>query len=91
MVSGLGYEITVGPTTGSLLDAKLRETSSVGGSISVFGLIIELGGSGSPARRGQTHRFTWDRASGTFRVIPNYGIDCATVVGVVGEPFGRQF
>ncbi|KAJ3456627.1 hypothetical protein MRS44_016650 [Fusarium solani] len=88
VVSGLGYEITVGTTTASLLDAKLRETSSAGGSISVFGILIELGGSGSPTRRGQTHGFTWDRASRTFKVIPNYHNSCATVVGVVGEAFG---
>ncbi|KAL2673947.1 hypothetical protein Neosp_012393 [[Neocosmospora] mangrovei] len=92
VVSGLGYEITVGPETGSLLDSKLREASSAGGSISVFGLLIELGGSGgSTTRKGQTHRFTWDRASRTFKVIPNYDNNYATVVGAVGHPYGRQF
>ncbi|KAJ4199837.1 hypothetical protein NW767_007817 [Fusarium falciforme] len=39
----------------------------------------------------QAHGFTWDKVSRIFKVIPNYGSNCVTVIGVIGEPFGRQF
>ncbi|RSL44901.1 hypothetical protein CEP53_011018 [Fusarium sp. AF-6] len=88
VISGLGYEITVGSSTASTLDTKLKETTAAGGSISIFGIPIGLGGSGSSSKEKETHRTTWDKASRTFKVLPNYDSNCATVVGVVGEPFG---
>lgn len=87
VISGLGYEISVGASTAETLDTKLKETTSAGGSISVFGIPIGLGGSGSSTKEKETHRTSWDKASRTFKVIPNFDNNCATVVGVVGERF----
>ncbi|KAK7697310.1 hypothetical protein SLS64_013658 [Diaporthe eres] len=87
VISGLGYEISVGASTAETLDTKLKETTSAGGSISVFGIPIGLGGSGSSSKEKQTHSTSWDKASRTFKVIPKYDNNCATVVGLVGERF----
>lgn len=87
VIAGLGYEITVGDSTASSLDAKLKETTSAGGSISVFGIPINLGGSGSSTTEKNSHSTTWDKASKTFKVVPNFDNNTATIVGVVAEPF----
>ncbi|RTE80740.1 hypothetical protein BHE90_004788 [Fusarium euwallaceae] len=89
VISGLGYEITVGRSTARTLDANLRETASAGGSISVFGIRILLGRSGSSSREEQTHTISRDKNGRTFKIIPNYGSNCGTVVGAIGEPFGN--
>ncbi|RSM14893.1 hypothetical protein CEP52_001056 [Fusarium oligoseptatum] len=89
VISGLGYEITVGRSTARTLDANLRETASAGGSISVFGIRILLGRSGSSTREEQTHTISRDKNGRTFKIIPNYGSNCGTVVGAIGEPFGN--
>ncbi|KXH43604.1 hypothetical protein CNYM01_02743 [Colletotrichum nymphaeae SA-01] len=87
VIAGLGYEIKVGASTAETLDTKLKQTTSAGGSISVFGIPIGLGGSGSSTKENQTHKTSWDKASRTFKVVPNFDNNCATVVGVVAEPF----
>ncbi|RSL66499.1 hypothetical protein CEP54_003658 [Fusarium duplospermum] len=88
VVSGLGYEITVPRSTARILDSNLRATASAGGSISVFGIRILLGRSGSSTREEQTHTISRDQDGVTWKIIPNYGSNCGTVVGVIGEPFG---
>ncbi|KAI8194769.1 hypothetical protein KHU50_011450 [Colletotrichum sp. SAR 10_65] len=90
VISGLGYEIKVGASTASTLDTKLKETTSAGGSVSVFGIPIGLGGSGSSSKENETHMAKWDKANRTFKVVPNFDNNCATVVGVVAEAFQIQ-
>jgi hypothetical protein len=87
VIAGLGYEITVGDSTASSLDTKLKETTSAGGSISIFGIPIGLGGSGSSTTEHNTHSTSWDKATKTFKVVPNFDNNTATVVAVVAEPF----
>ena len=87
VIAGLGYETTVGDSTASTLDTKLNETTSAGGSISGFGIPINLGGSGSPTSEQNTHKTSWDKASMTFKVVPDFANNSATVVGIAAEPF----
>ncbi|KAK1518701.1 uncharacterized protein CCOS01_11521 [Colletotrichum costaricense] len=82
-VAGLGYEITVGESTAEILDTKLEETKNAGGSISIFGVHIGLGGSGED----ETHTYDWDLDSRTFRVTPNFDNNVVTVVGAVAEKY----
>ena len=65
----------------------MKETTSAGGSVSVFGIPISLGGSGSHTSEQDSHTATWDNASKTFKVIPAVDVGFATVIGVVGEKF----
>ncbi|KAI9898026.1 hypothetical protein N3K66_006386 [Trichothecium roseum] len=81
VVSGLGYEIEVGAETAETLDQMLQETENAGGTVTVFGIPIQLGAE-------DTHYTAWDKDSRTFRVIPNYNNNVATVVGVIGEAVG---
>ncbi|KAM0428832.1 hypothetical protein ACHAPT_006632 [Fusarium lateritium] len=86
-ISAIGFKIILDSAAASALDQKLKETTSAGGSISVFGIPISLGGSGSHTDENQTHEASWDSASKTFTVTPIIDNNCATVVGVVGEGF----
>ncbi|POS78922.1 hypothetical protein DHEL01_v202692 [Diaporthe helianthi] len=85
VMSGLGYEITVGTETGETLNKKMKETTSAGGSIIVFGIPISLGGGASRKKDQESHLVKWDKESSTLRVTPKMDNYCATVVGVVGE------
>lgn len=85
IATGLGYEITVGASTASTIDTKYKETSSAGGSISIFGIPIGIGGGGSHSEEHDSHKATWDSASKTFKVTPAADVGFATVVGLVGE------
>ncbi|KAF4974303.1 hypothetical protein FZEAL_8777 [Fusarium zealandicum] len=85
VVSGLGYEITVGDSTASTLDSKLQEAMNDGGVVSVFGIPVSLDGSDSTDEEDKTHKASWDEDSRTFTVTPNLDNNCVTVVGVVGE------
>ncbi|KAK7422459.1 hypothetical protein QQZ08_009511 [Neonectria magnoliae] len=87
VVNALGYKITLGSSTASTLDQKLKETTSAGGSSSVFGIPISLGGSGSCTEENQAHKASWDSASNTFTITPIINNNCATVVGLAGECF----
>ncbi|KAL2880410.1 hypothetical protein SGCOL_004127 [Colletotrichum sp. CLE4] len=87
VIAGLGYEIKVGALTAETLETKLKQTTSAGGSISVSGIPIGLGGSGSSTTENQSHKTSWDMASRIFKVVPNLNNNDATVVGVVAEPF----
>ncbi|KXH62987.1 hypothetical protein CSAL01_12952 [Colletotrichum salicis] len=48
---------------------------------------VGLGGSGSSTTENQSHKTSWDKASLTSKIVPNFDNNCATVVGVVAEPF----
>ncbi|RBR23745.1 uncharacterized protein FIESC28_03450 [Fusarium coffeatum] len=78
VVAGLGFEITVGESTAETLDSELEETTNAGGSISVFGITINLGDAGK-----NTHTTSWDKDFRTFKVVPDFDNNITTVVGVV--------
>lgn len=87
VASRIGYQITVGAKTASTLDSKLKSTTSAGGGISIFGIPISLGGSGSRSTEENSHVGTWDNASKTLTVEPTSDTGFATIVGVIGEKF----
>lgn len=58
-----------------------QQTGNAGGTAIVFGIPIQLAAE-------DTHQIEWDKDSRTFKVIPNYSNNVATVVGVVGEAVG---
>ena len=87
IATGLGYEITVGANTASDIDSRFRQTTSASGSLSIFGIPINLSGDGSTTDERNSHTATWDNASKTFKVIPAPETGFATVVGVIGEKF----
>ncbi|KAK4163792.1 hypothetical protein QBC43DRAFT_354274 [Cladorrhinum sp. PSN259] len=87
VVSGLGYEITVGAQTASQIDTNYKKTTKAGGRITIFGIPIHVGGSGTSTKEVNSHKATWDKASATFKVVPAQDAGYATVVGVVGEKF----
>lgn len=47
----MGYEITIGSKTASTLDSKLKSTTSAGGNVSISGIPVSVGGSGSSSSR----------------------------------------
>jgi len=77
VVAGLGFEITVGESTAETLDSELEETTNASGSISVFGITINLGDD-----EHNTHTTSWDKESRTFKVVPDFDNNITTVVGV---------
>ncbi|KAM7210391.1 hypothetical protein V8F06_014222 [Rhypophila decipiens] len=87
LASGLGYEITVGATAAGQIDTHYQKTVSAGGSVSIFGIPIGLGGSGSSTEESASHSATWDSASKTFKVVPSDQAGYASVVGLMGEKF----
>lgn len=84
-VKRLGYEITVGDKTSRTIDAKFKETTSAGGQLTIFGIHIRLGGSGSHESENNTHDAKWDASTKTLKVVPKDDYGTATIVGIVGE------
>ncbi|KAG8533375.1 uncharacterized protein KY384_002158 [Bacidia gigantensis] len=84
---GLGYEVTGGSSTANNIDTKLKETTSGGGSISVFGILVNVGASGSKSTENNNHNATWDNSSRIFKVVPAQDVGFANIVGLVSEKF----
>ncbi|KAM7183141.1 hypothetical protein V8F33_013771 [Rhypophila sp. PSN 637] len=87
MATGLGYEITVGSGVAETVDNYCDKTVQAGGSISIFGIPIGVGGSGSSTDEKTSHMASWDSESKTFKVFPAEEAGYATVVGLMGEKF----
>ena len=85
VVTGLGYEITLGATAAAKVDSLYKSTTQAGGGLRIFGIPIGLGGSGSKTTETSSHRSEWDAASRKLTVKPALEVGYATVVGVVGE------
>ncbi|TGO49638.1 hypothetical protein BELL_1882g00010 [Botrytis elliptica] len=85
VVTGLGYEITLGGTAATKVDSLYKQATQAGGDLRVFGIPISLGGSGSNTTETSSHRSSWDAASKTLTIKPALEVGYATVVGVVGE------
>ncbi|KAK4443000.1 hypothetical protein QBC34DRAFT_337557, partial [Podospora aff. communis PSN243] len=85
VVTGLGYEITLGATAASKVDSLYQQTTQAGGGLRIFGIPISLEGSGSRTTETSSHRSSWDAATKTLTVKPTLEVGYATVVGVVGE------
>jgi hypothetical protein len=83
----MGCNISVGRKTADELNTKLEQATSAGGSVSVFGIPIGLGASGSSKHTDTSHVGTWDDASMTFKVEPKADASTATVLAVIGEKF----
>ncbi|KAM7217518.1 hypothetical protein V8F06_007149 [Rhypophila decipiens] len=86
MATGLGYEITVGSGVAKTVDNYYNKTVQAGGSISIFGIPIGVGGSGSSTDEKTSHMASWDESK-TFKVFPAEEAGYATVVGLMGEKF----
>ncbi|KAG8408986.1 hypothetical protein J3459_010776 [Metarhizium acridum] len=63
----------------------MKEITSAGGNISVFGIPMSVGGGGSRTDERNSHTATWDNASKTLKVVPGPDVGFATVGGVVGD------
>ncbi|KAK7921660.1 hypothetical protein PG985_009682 [Apiospora marii] len=87
VVTQLGYEITLAGSSAVRMDEFFTKSTSVGGSMSIFGVPISVGGSGSMMEEKSTHKAHWDAASNTLKVVPKDDSGTATVVGIVGEKF----
>ncbi|KAM7194155.1 hypothetical protein V8F20_008075 [Naviculisporaceae sp. PSN 640] len=87
VASALGYEITVSDTIAQTIDTKLKETTQASGFVSIFGIPIHLGPSGSSTKESNSHTATFDSATNTFSVVPRFETGYATVIGIIGEKF----
>ncbi|KAK0616715.1 hypothetical protein B0T14DRAFT_435058 [Immersiella caudata] len=85
VVTGLGYEISLGATSAAKVDSLYKQTTQAGGGLRIFGIPIGLGGSGSKTTETSSHSSSWDSATKTLTIKPTIESGYATVVGVVGE------